>query len=135
MLGQMVHNQQRIAGLACTDISTGEFFVGEFDDAKLVEVLESLTPAEILIPKPQKNELTELIQKLSFQPAITKLEQWIFDLEFSREALKGHFKTQSLKGFGIEDYTTGIAASGAVMHYIKETQQGKLGQLGRIFRI
>ena len=131
MLGS-INKNQRTVGLACTDISTGEFFAGEFDDSKILEVLESLSPAEIIISKSQRKDLEEYIQKLSYQPAITKLEQWIFDIEFSREALKGHFLTLSLKGFGIEDYTLGTASAGAIMHYLKETQQGKLNQIRKI---
>lgn len=127
-------NSQRgkLTGLACCDISTGEFFAGEFPVQQLIDVLESLAPSEILIPKNQKNELIAIFQKLSYQPALTKLEPWIFDIEFAREALKGQFKVTSLKGFGIEDFTIAVASSGAILHYIKETQQGKLSQISKI---
>lgn len=119
-------------GFSYADISTGEFYVSEFPLYNLIDVLESIQPSEIIISKSQKNEINNQIEKLSFKPAITKFEPWIFDYEFSQEALLGHFKTQTLKGFGIEDFTTGIASAGAILYYIKETQNGKLDQLRKI---
>jgi DNA mismatch repair protein MutS len=127
------HDKGRfIAGLSCADISTGEFFTSEFSAYSLVQVLESLTPSEIIISKSQKTEIEEILTKLSYKPSITKLEPWIFDVEFGRQGLLGHFKTQNLKGFGIDDFTVGLAASGAVLYYINETQNGKLSHLRKI---
>jgi DNA mismatch repair protein MutS len=122
----------RIAGIAVADISTGEFFVTEVDYSKIVEVLEMLNPAEILISKGQKADLLPEIEKLPSKPAITKLEPWIFDVEFGRQGLLGQFSTQNLKGFGIEDYTSGLASAGAVLHYLKETQRGILDHIKKI---
>lgn len=119
-------------GLSFADISTGEYSVSEFPLNKLSDVLESVHPAEIIISKAQKNEINNYLDKLSFKIAVTKFEPWIFDYEFAREALLAHFKTNTLKGFGIEDLTSGIAAAGAILYYIKETQNGKLDQLTKI---
>jgi len=113
------------AGLSFLDISTAEYFICEMEISKLNEVLETVTPSEIVISKNQKNELLELFEKLSYKPLITKLEHWIFDEEFARQSLLGHFKTKGLKGFGIENYSSGLTAAGAVLHYINETQAGQ----------
>ncbi|MFH1049759.1 MAG: DNA mismatch repair protein MutS [bacterium] len=121
-----------LAGLSFLDISTAEFYVCEMDIAKLAETLETLAPSEIIVSKNQKNELIELFGKLSYKPLITKLEPWIFEEEFGKEALLGHFKTKGLKGFGIENYTAGLSASGAVLHYINETQAGQTEHLKNI---
>ena len=120
------------AGLACTDISTGEFFVSEFPIEDLPGILETFTPAEILYSKSQKQDITDELEKISYEPSRTKLEEWIFDTEFGREALLGHFKTQSLKGFGLEGHTIGIAAAGAILHYINETQKIQLTHIKSI---
>lgn len=111
-----------VFGLACLDISTGEFLISEFDRKQLVSILENFHPSELIFSKAQYKELENELEKLSYAPAVTKLEDWIFDEEFSREALKGHFDTNSLKGFGIDDMSAAIASAGAIMHYIKETQ-------------
>jgi len=117
---------KKIIGFSFIDISTAEFFTSETAFEQFTEILETVNPSEIIISKSQKNELLQEFEKLSYQPAITKLEPWIFDEEFGKEALLGHFKTKNLKGFGIDNFTAGIAASGAVLHYINETQNGKV---------
>ncbi|MFA6571792.1 MAG: DNA mismatch repair protein MutS [Bacteroidota bacterium] len=124
--------KQQTFGLACADISTGDFFTCEFSAERLSQILDNLIPAEVLISKAQKNEITELLTRLSLKPVITKLEPWIFDKEFGREALLGHFKTQNLKGFGIDDLNSGIASAGAILYYMKETQNGQLQHITRI---
>jgi DNA mismatch repair protein MutS len=120
------------AGISYADISTGEFYTSEININTLSEVIESLMPAEIIISKSQKHEIEPIIEKLSYKPLITRLEPWIFDEEFATTALVGLFKTQSLKGFGIDKFSVGIAAAGAVLHYIKETQLGEMQQFTSI---
>jgi len=121
-----------IVGFACLDISTAEFFSGEFPEEELLEVLSTFNPAEILIQKSQKTKLAISIGDLNYEPAITKLESWVFEVEFGREGLTGHFKTNNLKGFGIENLSFGIAAAGAVLYYINETQKGHLNHITSI---
>jgi len=120
------------AGIAFADISTGEFFVSEVEIDKLGDIIESFTPAEILINKSYKNELLKIIEELSYKPFVNKIESWIFDDEFSREALTNQFGTLNLKGFGIENYHIATAAAGAVLHYLKETQKSTLGQIKKL---
>ncbi|MCB0374594.1 MAG: DNA mismatch repair protein MutS, partial [Sinomicrobium sp.] len=46
-----------------------------------------------------------------------------------------HFKTASLKGFGIDHLSEGILASGAVLHYLSETRHDRLQHINAINRI
>ena len=125
-------NKLGIIGFACADISTGEFFTSEFTNYKLIEVILSFSPSEVIINKEQKNYFIELFEKNNIKTSLTKLDTWIFDFEFGKEALLGHFKTQTLKGFGIEEQTLGIIAAGAILHYVNETQKNILPQIHRI---
>ncbi len=120
------------AGLSACDISTGEFLTTELPAKNLIDTLNTLVPAEIIISKNQKNEINDLLNKLNYKPAITKLEEWIFDLSFTREHLLKHFKTHNLKGFGIEDKPLSTIASGALINYISDTQKGRLEQIKSI---
>ncbi len=122
----------RIAGLACADISTGEFFTTEFAADEIANIIEALNPSEILYSKSKKAEIEEELSRLSYDPAVTKLEHWIFDPEFGKEALLGHFRTKNLKGFGIDNYTVGLSAAGAILHYINETQKIQLSHIKKI---
>lgn len=127
-----VSKKDGLIGLSYADVSTAEFAAAEFGLNQLCEILEMLHPAELIISKEQKNELNPLIEKLSFKPSITRLEPWIFDEEFGRQALLGQFGTQTLKPFGIENFSVAIAAAGAVLHYVKETQLNKIEQIKSI---
>ena len=49
--------------------------------------------------------------------------------------LNNHFQSVSLKGFGIEELTEGIIASGAVLYYLSETQHNKRQHISSIQRI
>lgn len=123
---------RKTAGIAAADISTGEFFTCEEDSSRMNEVIESLNPAELLIPKGQKDEINFELDNIGTKPPVTRLEDWIYDIEFGRDLLCRHFKTQNLKGFGIESLNAGIKAAGALMHYTSETQQGNLSQITKI---
>lgn len=59
----------------------------------------------------------------------------MFQEDFAFETLTGHFKTNSLKGFGIEQLNEGIATSGAILYYLSETQHHKLEHISTLQRI
>ena len=55
--------------------------------------------------------------------------------DYALETLMGHFQTNSLKGFGVEELTEGIIASGAILYYLSETQHNKRQHITTIQRI
>ncbi|MCX7879646.1 MAG: DNA mismatch repair protein MutS [Ignavibacteria bacterium] len=118
-----------VLGVAFCDVSTGEFYVSEMSFERAREFLEVYQIKEIVVSKSQKNLIEELLNKIPSKPVINKLEHWIFDYTFAKEALLGQFKTITLKGFGIESYHLGITAAGALLYYIKETQSIYLNQI------
>lgn len=124
--------QDKICGLSFCDISTAEFYVFEIPLIQLGDMIESINPSEFLIPKKDKEFLTELIEKINSSLRITKLDDWIFNFDFANELLKNHFKTVTLKGFGIENLPVGIIAAGAVLNYLNDTQRVNLTHLNRI---
>jgi DNA mismatch repair protein MutS len=63
------------------------------------------------------------------------LEDWVFQDDYANETLLKQFNTKSLKGFGIEDLYEGIVASGAILHYLGETQHHKLQHITSIQRL
>ena len=59
----------------------------------------------------------------------------MFQDDYANETLCKHFQTKTLKGFGIEALAQGVVASGAIMHYLGETQHHKLQHITAIERI
>ncbi len=120
------------AGISFCDISTGEFYSYEVAADKVLQQIESITPSEILIRKQDKDLFEDFVKKLNLSIRITKIEDWIFNYEYSKDLILGSFKTVTLKGFGLENFTPGIIASGVVLHYLQETQKVALSHITKI---
>lgn len=120
------------AGISFCDISTAEFYCYEISPDKIIQQIESINPSEILTQKKDKDLISGYIKNLNSSIRITKLDDWIFNLDYANELLKIQFKTATLKGFGIENLDTGIIASGAILNYLQETQKANLSHLRKI---
>ncbi len=118
-------------GFAFIDVSTAEFSVSEFPLKHLAEQVTTLHPAELLIQRRDHGTIQEMLDG-TFSGLYTRIDDWIFNREYGYEQLVTHFRTKSLKGFGIDDMTAGITAAGAVMHYLQETQKANLSHLRKI---
>ncbi len=109
-------------GLACIDITTADFFVGEFESKEaLFDELARIRPKELLLPKKWKEEqafLQEVHQ--SFRPTIHHLDSWHFDHQGALDFLTRHFEVHSLDGFGLKGLISGINAAGALLTCISE---------------
>jgi len=119
-------------GVAFLDVSTGEFLVSQGNEEYIDKLLQNFHPSEVLIPKPKKSEFIKTFGN-QFHSFI--LEDWIFQDDYANETLLKHFNTKSLKGFGIDDLYEGIVASGAILHYLGETQHRQLRHIASIQRI
>ncbi len=118
-------------GVSFIDASTGEFGVTEVAASRLDDLLHTLMPAEVLVDKRLKERIAALRSK-NF--VVTPQEDWVFGTEFAYETLLRHFKTHSLKGFGVDDLRVGLTAAGACLYYLSETQRGRCPHIRRIHR-
>lgn len=121
-----------LVGLSFSDISTGEFYVYETKLEQLSEQIQLINPSEILYHKRDKDFLTKILSKINPEIRLTKIDEWIFNFDYTNELLLNHFKTVTLKGFGIERLQNGIVAAGVVLHYLQETQRVNLSHLNKI---
>lgn len=109
-----IHREKEKYGMALVDISTGEFLVSEGNSDKLMHIIHTFSPSEIIYQR--KTELPNRIKdKNSFA-----LEDWAYQYPFAYEKLTNHFKTKSLKGYGIEEFPLAITAAGAIFAYLVE---------------
>jgi len=119
-------------GVSFLDISTGEFLIAEGSVDYIDKLLHNFNPSEILISKQKKSNFLSSFNS-NFQ--LFFVEDWVFQYDFAIESLCNHFKTKSLKGFGVENIKDGIISAGAVMHYLSETQHQKINHITSINRI
>jgi DNA mismatch repair protein MutS len=124
--------REHLAGVAYVDVTTAEFRITELPLSELKDFLQSLRPSEILISS-RDRELRESLAKSLFSGALfTVLDEWMFTSEQAARVLDAHFRTHSLKGFGIEGVEAGRIAAGVVLQYLEEARQGSLKYLVRI---
>ena len=129
--------RSEIAGLAFADASTGEFYVAEVPADRLGSLLQTVSPAEVLVDKRERGRLEQTmaaVQPGALPFAVTVQEDWVFGEDFATETLLRHFQTHSLKGYGVDDLTAGLAAAGGALYYLGETQKGRLPHVRRIQR-
>ena len=123
---------KKIIGISFLDVSTGEFLTTQGNEEYIDKLLQNFNPSEVLIPKTNKNDFKETFGEDYHN---FYLEDWVYKEDFALEKLTNHFQTISLKGFGIEDMSEGIIASGAILYYLSETQHNKLQHITAIQRI
>ena len=109
-----IHKVKEKYGLALVDVSTGEFLTSEGNLEQLLHLVGTFDPSEIIYQR-----TTELPAQLKNRNSF-KLEDWAFQYNYAYEKLTNHFKTNSLKGFGIDDLKLGIVAAGAIFAYLVE---------------
>ena len=127
-----VHLGDALSGIAFLDISTGEFLLAEGDAEYIGKLLQSFNPSEVIIQRNKRKLFTELFGNKFY---INVFDDWVFTTDFSNEILCRHFKTTSLKGFGVEGLPSGIIAAGAALHYLLETHHDKIEHLSGLSRI
>ncbi|HNI10960.1 MAG TPA: DNA mismatch repair protein MutS, partial [bacterium] len=106
-------DDQTIFGLALADASTGEFFVGEFREKEFLDQLNLFIPAEMVVPFSLYENMRMLLDRIKHRSVLTRQEDWLFSFQYAHDVLMAHFKTHSLKGFGVQDFTVGLCAAGA----------------------
>lgn len=113
-----VFSQKNGYGIATCELSSGRIVVIEVNDTEtLLAQIERLHPSEILL-----QEGSALNADLEAYP-VTERPSWDFDKDTALITLTKHYKTQDLKGFGIEGSSLTINALGCLFNYIQHTQK------------
>lgn len=125
-----VHREKEMYGLALVDVSTGEFLVSEGNLEKLLHIVNTFDPSEILFQRTK--EIPSQLNHRSF----FRLEDWAFQYNYAVDKLTAHFKTSSLRGFGVNELQLAITAAGAIFAYlVEDTHHDLLTHITRIQKI
>jgi len=115
-----VHDNQ--LGIASLDLTSGRFILQQVDsEDQLLSELGRLNPAELLF-----SEDWPLPSTLQQRSGLCRRPPWHFEPESARQRVLKQFNTLDLKGFGCDNLAAAIAAAGALLHYVKDTQQSAL---------
>jgi len=119
-------------GAALLDLSTGEFtaaeYAGDEGRAALSDELAVLRPREVLAPAGFEPAAAVLAQA-RHDARLTSAEPWTFDYESARRTLLAQLNAQSLQGFGLDDRPAAVAAAGALVQYLRDTQKADLAHV------
>jgi len=109
-------------GIATLDLTSGRFILQqvESEDQLLVEI-GRLNPAELLF-----SEDWPVPAAIKQRSGLCRRPPWHFKTESARQLVLKQFNIHDLKGFGCEHMPAAIAAAGALLQYVKDTQQGAL---------
>ncbi len=116
-------------GLACIDLSTGEFRVTQVSDwEEIMDELARISPAELLVLQRDKFRNSEALSE--FQ--IEELDKEFFDPSTAEDVVIGQLETHSLAAYGLEDMKAATVAAGAALTYLKKTQKTDLAHIKEI---
>lgn len=115
-------------GIAWLDLSAGRFRLTEVNDREsLLGELERLRPAELIID--EDHSFGDIFGESS---RLTRRPPWHFELDSSERLLCNQFGTRDLAGFGCSGFESGVAAAGALLQYVTDTQKAALPHLTSI---
>ncbi len=133
-----IFTTQDCAALALLDVSTGYFTATEMRGthalAQCLAEVEKLQPAEMLYPAGiVLTENAGLLQNAT--PALegvrakTPLEGWVYTADYALPLLQRQLSAHSLEGFGLAGHSAAAIAAGAIIHYVRQTQQADLSHI------
>ncbi len=123
-----VFADQDAIGIAWLDLAGGRFRLTEVATFEAVAgELERLRPAELIVDEDQQPELP-----VGDRVRVTRRPPWHFELDSATRLLCAQFGTKDLGGFGAESFTRGVAAAGALLQYVTDTQKASLPHLKSI---
>ncbi len=129
-----LHSGRDGVGLAWVQWSTGTFMAMTVDGERVNDELARLAPSECLIA-----ESSTLGESLKNQPAAgpacawTVRPDWAFGAKEAHKSLVQHYGLVNLSGLGFtEGDGPAVAAAGALLDYLRETQRSGLEHLSRL---
>jgi DNA mismatch repair protein MutS len=121
-------------GLSWIDVSTGVFQCQPMTPGDVAAALARLEAGEVLVPEGllDKPELDGV--RADWEDRITALPGVRFDSESGRRRLQSLYGVGTLDGFGAFSRAE-MAAAGALVDYVEQTQKGRLPRIDRLARL
>lgn len=122
-------------GMSVADVTTGDYYLTEVEDIRrLQDEINKYAPSEVICNEQffvSGYDIEDLKTRLSV--SVYSLPPHYFDEENCRKSLMKHFRVNTLKGLGIEDFPVGLIAAGALLQYLYETQKTSLAHFTHIY--
>jgi DNA mismatch repair protein MutS len=119
------------AALAWVELSTGSCTAMSGSMGQVLDEIQRLRPAEVLVPEMPSGEPHEIALKIKAigSIALTIRPGWQFTPHHAKEQVHKQWDVTTTGGFGFEDDDPGVLATAAILSYLEETQRGSLAHL------
>lgn len=123
-------------GLAGADVSTGEFFVNQYEQGdlpdKMLAEIARIAPREVLANEAflMHAQAHEGLRSQFPVPLHARLAGW--DEQSAAKAIQKHFHTANFEALGIAGLPQAISAAGALLQYLNETQRNAMAHIQSI---
>ena len=122
-------------GISVCDVTTGDFLLTEVDSvSKIMDEIVKYSPIEIVCNDAfllSDIDIENLRGRLNIM--VNALESRYFDDQRAERTLLKHFKVNTLVGMGLDDFSLGITASGALLQYLYDTQKTELSHITHLY--
>lgn len=118
-------------GVSFLDVSTGEFYAAQGNENYVLKLIQGFSPSEIIFSKQSRQKFEDVFGEYN----TFALDEWVYGFDYGYEKLINQFKTNSLKGFGIDGLGEPIIAAGAILHYLEDTEHKDTSHIASISRI
>lgn len=103
------------------EISTGEFFIREVPEDRLLGEIALLAPREIIVSKKLAAQKTlHAFLKDELNATITVYEDWIFESEEAFKLIVDNFKLASESAIQFHDHAAAVIAVGGILYYLRD---------------
>lgn len=115
-------------GFATLSLTSGTFHTATINSlAECLETIKMIEPAELLYPERFAHS-----EELEFVTCRKALPSWDYDLGGANDLLCKQFNTKSLNGFGLGQEPDAVCAAGALLKYVKSTQNVDIAHITSI---
>lgn len=114
------------AGIAFIDVTTGEFLAAQINadpERVLEDEILRMAPAEILISGASSFSIMDRLKKRFPEITCSERPEDDFDPDRARELVLEQFGLGTLKGVALDDAPDALAAAGAALAYVRDTQR------------
>lgn len=124
-------------GLACVDVSTGFFEIGELvveaSASVLYDELTRYNPSEIIVDSNMKEYINGVFELKNSKYLVSTMDDWAYEFDHASATFLKHFNKTSLSDLDCAHLNMGICAGGALIDYLSRTQKNALLHINKVF--
>ncbi|MEM7808143.1 MAG: DNA mismatch repair protein MutS, partial [Planctomycetota bacterium] len=118
---------RKSCGIAWVDLSTGQLLAASGSEREMFDEAGRLAPAEMLVPESSNGDEHPAARELRGRGVTGVVDRpgWQFSEKHGLDEFRRYWGVSTAVGYGFADDDPAVAATGAVLTYLEETQRGR----------